>query len=347
MLLLKIYSLVLTIPLASLKLSTIFPSGRTTFLIFIFTIIFYEISNIELLGGLCQTTFINQDINIQLFSIFVPIKIYNNAESDKSQILTDLKGLSGIYMFTHKESGKFYVGSAFNLSLRLKNYFNQSYLEDSKDNSYIYNALLHHGYSSFSLSILEFIDISNLSKKDARKLILLIEQKYLNLIFKEAKQINSYNLLPTADSRLGALHSKETKALISKAMIETMTDERKALISKGMTGELNPMFGKNHSVETLEKMKDKNISEYTKNLHRINRTGITVSKDTRSKMKTSYGGVTIICTNIENGEEIIYLTKSAAALALECSIRTISRRCEDNIIYKFKDKSYKLSYKNK
>ena len=75
MLLLKIYSLVLTIPLASLKLSTIFPSGRTTFLIFIFTIIFYEISNIELLGGLCQTILINQDINI-LLTIFVPIMIY-------------------------------------------------------------------------------------------------------------------------------------------------------------------------------------------------------------------------------------------------------------------------------
>jgi len=250
-------------------------------------------------------------------------------------------------MWKHKESGKFYIGSAFDLSSRLKNYFNQSYLKDSKDNSYIYNALLHHSYSSFSLLILEFIDTSNLSKEDARKLVLLTEQKYLNLIFKEAKQINSYNLLSTADSRLGAQHSEETKALISKAMKEIMTDERRTLLSKEMAGKSNPMYGKNHSVKTLEKMRNKDISEDTKNLHRINRTGITFSKETRFKMQASYGGVVILCTNIESGEERIYPTKSAAALALECSIRTISRRCEDNTIYTFKDKSYKLAYKNK
>lgn len=34
---------------------------------------------------------------------------------------------------------------------------------------YIYNALLHYGYGAFSLSILEYIDISNLSKEDAKK----------------------------------------------------------------------------------------------------------------------------------------------------------------------------------
>ena len=250
-------------------------------------------------------------------------------------------------MWTHIESGKVYVGSAVDLSSRLKNYFNQSFLEDSKDNSYIYNALLHHGYSSFSLSIVELINTLNLSKEEARKLILLTEQKYLDLIFKGAKQRNTYNIHPTADSRLGALHPEETKALISKIMTEAMTDERKALISKSMTGKSNPMYGKNHSAETLEKMRGKDISEYTKNLHKINKTGTNLSEETRSKMRVSHGGVVIICTNIENSEEIIYSTKPAAALALECSIRTISRRCEDNATYRFKGKSYKLTYKNK
>lgn len=67
-------------------------------------------------------------------------------------------------------------------------------------------------------------------------------------------------------------------------MIKAMTDKRKALISKGMTGKFNLMYDKNYSIKTLKKMRDKDISEYTKNLHRINRTGITISKDTHSKM---------------------------------------------------------------
>jgi hypothetical protein len=105
------------------------------------------------------------------------------------------------------------------------------------------------------------------------------------------------------------------------------------------------MYGKSHSTQTLDKMKSKDINDYTKELYRINKTGITQSEETRYKMKISYRGV-IISTNIENGEEITYSTKSAAALALECSIKTISRRCEDGVIYKFKNKSYKLVYKN-
>jgi hypothetical protein len=44
-------------------------------------------------------------------------------------------------------------------------------------------------------------------------------------------------------------------------------------------------------------------------------TGKKLSDETRIKMRDSHGGVTIICTNADNGEQIIYPTKSAAALA--------------------------------
>jgi pyridoxine/pyridoxamine 5'-phosphate oxidase len=86
---------------------------------------------------------------------FVPVVIYNNADIDKLRILKDNKGKSGIYMWTHLESGKRYIGSAFDLSKRLNNYFLKSYLESNKGKSYIYKALLLHGYTAFSLSILE------------------------------------------------------------------------------------------------------------------------------------------------------------------------------------------------
>jgi GIY-YIG catalytic domain len=101
----------------------------------------------------------------------MPVIIYSNAETEKSKILKDNKEKAGIYQWKHLESGKIYVGSAFDLSKRLKYYYNKNYLECNKT-MYICNALQVHGYSSFSLEILEYISIINLSKKEARELIL-------------------------------------------------------------------------------------------------------------------------------------------------------------------------------
>jgi hypothetical protein len=73
---------------------------------------------------------------------------------------------------------------------------------------HICNALLHHGYSSFSLSILEIIDTSNLSKEDSRKLILLTEHKYLEKIF-SGDEPNIYNIFKVTGSLLGYNHTEE------------------------------------------------------------------------------------------------------------------------------------------
>jgi hypothetical protein len=40
---------------------------------------------------------------------FTPAVIYSNALIAKSQILKDNKGKTGIYLWTHLESGKFYI----------------------------------------------------------------------------------------------------------------------------------------------------------------------------------------------------------------------------------------------
>ena len=58
---------------------------------------------------------------------------------------------AGIYLWTHKESGKRYVGSASNLKTRLSQYFNINYLERNKT-MYINNVILQHGYDTFSLT---------------------------------------------------------------------------------------------------------------------------------------------------------------------------------------------------
>jgi len=123
MLSLGIIFLVMTIPLASLYLLTIL-IHRFALLILLFSNLFYDTSlSVEILGGLFQPTFENLDIFILSF---IPVIIYSNTDTDKLQIITDTKGKTGIYLWTHKESGKIYVGSSYDLASRFSNYFSIS-----------------------------------------------------------------------------------------------------------------------------------------------------------------------------------------------------------------------------
>lgn len=126
----------------------------------------------------------------------IPLLTYVNADLDKYIIYKENKNKAGIYRWTHKESNKSYVGSAIDLSNRLKNYYNLSYLERAikKNNSIIYRALLKYGYSSFTLDILEYCNKSSLIER---------EQYYLDLLKPK------YNILKFAGSLMGFKHSKE------------------------------------------------------------------------------------------------------------------------------------------
>jgi hypothetical protein len=144
-------------------------------------------------------------------------QFYENTDTDKLDIFQDNKGKAGIYIWSNKKSGKFYVGSSIDLSIRFSSYYSLPYLIRRKS-SYICNALLKDGYSNFSLTILEYIDISNLSKDQAKNLILEREQYYFNILKPP------YNILAKAGSSLGYKHSEES--------ISRMSDTN------------NPMFGK-------------------------------------------------------------------------------------------------------
>jgi group I intron endonuclease len=159
-----------------------------------------------------------------------PIIVYSNAEINKLQILSDNKGLAGIYMWTHIESGKRYIGSAVDLSKRLRKYYSPLYLKQG--DNYISRALLHHTYSAFSLTIIEFILIKDLSLEETRQLILEREQININSLLPE------YNILKIAGSLLGYKHTIESIEKISMAK----------------KGDSHPMFGKSHSIDAVTKI---------------------------------------------------------------------------------------------
>lgn len=222
------------------------------------------------------------------------IKFYSNSAELKALIFKENKGKAGIYMWTHIETGKFYVGSTVDISERMYNYFSIIKLKRSKT-AYINNALLLHGHSAFSLTILKYIDITDLSKEEARELILSSEQYFLNLIFSPIR-LNSYNILPTAGSRLGAKHSKES-------------------IAK-MSGQNNHMFNKYLSDETLTKMSEakagkdnpmsKKVYVYSKDSDTVKETILYKSFDT--------------CIDV--------------AKFFDCTTRTISNYLDKNKLYK-------------
>ena len=89
----------------------------------------------------------------------IPIKSYFNAEADKNTIISDNKNKSGIYMWKNLINGKQYIGSAMDLYNRLSFYYSFPAMQNSLKNSksFIYNAILKHGHSNFSLTILSTV----------------------------------------------------------------------------------------------------------------------------------------------------------------------------------------------
>ena len=84
----------------------------------------------------------------------------------KSIIIKDNKKKSGIYKFTNKLNGNFYIGSSVNLSRRFINYYTLSYISKVKSHLTISRALIKYGYFNFELEILEYCDVSDLLKRE-------------------------------------------------------------------------------------------------------------------------------------------------------------------------------------
>ena len=189
------------------------------------------------------------------------VKFYEDAYSMKKSIIKDNKNKSGIYKWTNKLTNDIYIGQSVDLSKRFIRYFNLSYLKN-RGTLIISRALIKYGYSNFSLEILEYCNIPDLTER---------EQYYLDTLNPR------YNTLKIAGSSLGRKHSEEAKAKISKALKgvyvkeksalygSSHSEETKALMSLKKFKSNNPLFGKTHTVsvsggygyETKELMRQK------------------------------------------------------------------------------------------
>lgn len=257
--------------------------------------------------------------------------VYEDAFLIREEIYKENKEKSGIYMLTNKLTDDIYVGQSIDLSKRLKKYFTLSYISD-RDELIIHRALKKYGYSNFSVTILEYCDISDLNAR---------EQYYFDTLNPQ------YNILKVAGSSRGRKLTEETKAKISKALKgnyvgekaywygRTMGEETKNLMSLNRTGELNPLYGKHHSEETKELMRQKAL-------------GRKYSEETKLLMSTKRGNPVCVYEKC-SGEDFKlignFVSARRAGKFLGMSGSTVIRYMKSGEI--FKDRYKFSSLKNK
>lgn len=174
---------------------------------------------------------------IKIIEQIKPIKVYNNFKENRLQFIKDQKDKTGVYCLVNLINGNIYIGSSINLSVRMRNYLNTTFLKHKKNNNMpIIQALLKYKQDNFAVLILEYVDIKNLIER---------ETYYITHF------LPYYNVLKQGYSSIGYKHTEATKQMLSElAKNRIHSDKTKALISKALVGENNPFYNKSHSIES-------------------------------------------------------------------------------------------------
>lgn len=148
---------------------------------------------------------------------------------------------SGIYKITNEVTGKFYIGSAKDIDWRWT-----LHRRELRANRHCNQKLQHswnfYGEDKFSFMILE--EVEPIQEKLFER-----EQYYLDT-FKPYIRGMGYNIGSTAEGGDNITHHPNREAFIEKM--------------RGIsTGENNPMFGLNHTPETIQKQKEKSKGRFT------------------------------------------------------------------------------------
>ena len=177
-------------------------------------------------------------------------------------INSNIKNISGIYKITNLSTGRFYIGSSCRIKRRM-NAHNRELLRGTHQNKFLQRCFDKYGSSNFKFEIIEEC------KKDD---LLKIEQKYLDLYFKENPN-DIYNIVKLVWDNINncpinyGIASKELynteevskkKSDASKRMWQNKLHQEH--MSKIQSGANNPFYGKKHSDESRVKITESRIS---------------------------------------------------------------------------------------
>lgn len=131
--------------------------------------------------------------------------------------------ICGIYMIKNKKTGQRYIGQSIHIYQRW-----YEHIKKSRFNTYIDRAINKHGADNFELKV-----ICELEQDDD---LLNEMEKYYVWKYNTYEDDFHYNLTPGGDFNPMKVSEIATK------------------VSKALSGENNPMYGKKHSEETIKKM---------------------------------------------------------------------------------------------
>jgi hypothetical protein len=238
----------------------------------------------------------------------------------------ELKGKSGIYGFLCRTTGKLYVGSSKNLSLRF-----QDHIKGSRSNVLLQNAINRYTLNDFVFILFEYCEPKDLISR---------EQFYINSLSPE------FNILQIAGSSLGYKHSEESLAKFSgenhplfgkghsTESIAKMSEAQRSIDRSGRnnpmfgrTGENHPMFGKSHSAETKALMSQAQSGENHPMF------GKTHSEEAIAKISAVKGGGTIYVYDTQGILISTFSSTRKAALHFKCSQTSIVNYLKNNKLF--------------
>lgn len=135
----------------------------------------------------------------------------------------------GVYAIINSVTNKRYIGSSVNIERRIKTHFYELG-KNSHNNAYLQNAYNKNGKDAFTVVVLEECKLENVRER---------ENYYINL-FNSANSDFGYNILSDANIGVGV----------------SMSDEVKKQISIACSGSKNGNFGRKHTEEELQRMRD-------------------------------------------------------------------------------------------
>jgi len=144
---------------------------------------------------------------------------------------------TAIYKITVEGSDKIYIGSAKDYAKRMAHHLSE--LRGNRHrNSHLQRIYDKYGEDSLRFEIVEKCSIDDLL---VREQVWIDKYDFASLI----------NICPKAGNTLGRFHSEETRKLISENHHDTSGENNPMY---GMSGELSPNWGKQHSDETRQKI---------------------------------------------------------------------------------------------
>lgn len=147
---------------------------------------------------------------------------------------------SGIYKITNLKNGKFYIGSSKNIPNRWSEHV-ESLNKGNHSNTKLQNAWNFYGKDVFKFDIIEIV-------KDVT-ILLEREQHYLSTFLPHVGNVG-YNICPSAYGGDNFTFNPNKENIREK-------------LSEMYSGENNPMFGRNHSEESILKQKEKSQGRFS------------------------------------------------------------------------------------